>query len=92
MTINQTFAFNVCYLAKQKGLKIGDIEKQCEVSVGYFSRIKKNDSSISLDVAYKASQIFDVGIDNLCSDFVYNEISTTAETLGYKLVPIDGGD
>ncbi len=92
MTVNELVAFNIKYLASQKGLKLGDIERSVGVNVGYFSRKLRTDTSIPLDIVYACSQILDVTIDELCGDIRLKELQECAEKCGYKLVPIDEGD
>lgn len=56
---------NVRFICKQRGLNIGDLEKQIGVSTGYFSRLEKNGLKISLLNVYNASEILGVTIDDL---------------------------
>lgn len=92
MTVNELVAFNIKYLASQKGLKLGDIERSVGVNVGYFSRKLRTDTAIPLDIVYNCSQILDVTIDELCGDIRLKELQECAKSCGYKLVPIDEGD
>lgn len=39
------FISNIYQLAKERSVKIGDLEKKAGVSVGYLSRINKEDSN-----------------------------------------------
>ena len=58
---------NIYALAKQKSLKIGDLEEKAGVSKGYLSRINKEEStsSPSIEVLDSVSRQLDVGIDYL---------------------------
>lgn len=91
MTLNELVAFNVRYVAKRKGLKIGEIEKEVGVRIGYFSRKSQTDTSTSLEVIYKTAKILDVSIDELCTDLRLKELNEVANECGYKLVPIEKG-
>lgn len=56
---------NIEYLLKKKGIKIGDFETSCGVSVGYLSRLKgndKNDVSPSAEVLLQFSKLLDTSI------------------------------
>lgn len=89
MTLNELVAFNVRYLAKQKHLKLGEIEKQVGVRIGYFSRKEKTDTSTSLEVIYNTAKILGVTIDELCTDIRLKDLEETARECGYKLVPVE---
>ena len=68
MTTNdlmKIFSRNVRFICKQRGLNIGNFEKQIGVSAGYLSRLEKNASKIALLNIYNASKILAVTIDDL---------------------------
>ncbi len=58
---------NIYALAKEKGLKIGDIEEKAGVSKGYLSRINKEDSTSipTIDLLASIADQLGVGIDYL---------------------------
>ncbi len=58
---------NIYALAKEKGLKIGDIEEKAGVSKGYLSRINKEDSTSmpTIDLLASIADQLGVGIDFL---------------------------
>lgn len=58
---------NIYFLAKEKGLKMGDIEKNAGVSPGYLSRINKSDSTSipGIDLMYYIAQQLGVSVDTL---------------------------
>ena len=78
------------YILGQRKMKVGDFEKAVGVSAGYFSRNRHLNSSnaISIALAYKVAQKLNLSIDELCSDIRLSELERSAETYGYKLVPI----
>lgn len=89
MTVNEIVAYNVKYLADKNKKKIGDVERQAGVCAGYFSRIRANNSDISLKVALKTAEVLNVSIDELCSDIKLKDLQKMASECGYKLIPID---
>ena len=58
---------NVYHLAKAKGLKIGDLEKQVNASAGYLSRFRGEDvtSAPKLEYVVGIANILGVTVDNL---------------------------
>ncbi len=89
--LNKLFAFNVRYLAKKNGLKIGDVEAALNRSPGYFSRLDHGNGNVSLDMAWLTARILKVSLDDLCTDIRLKEFRETAKELGYKLVKIESG-
>ena len=87
--VNELVCLNIRYLARKKGLKIGQLESMLNVRVGYFSRKVRSDSSVNFETVYKAAQILDVSIDELCSNRFIDEISDLVSEFGYKLVKED---
>ena len=60
---------NIQFLAKNKGIKIGELEKKAGVTVGYLSRFLNSESSVpKLDVIYTIANELGVNIDSLLSD------------------------
>ena len=94
MDINKLFANNVSYVLGQRKIKIGDFEREMGVSVGYFSRNRHANSSnaISITLAYKIAQKLELSLDELCSDIKLSDLERSAETYGFKLVPITEED
>ncbi len=62
------FSVNARYLCKQKGMNIGELEKQVGVSKGYLSRLSSSEKAISLVNLYKTAQILGTPIDDLLSE------------------------
>jgi transcriptional regulator with XRE-family HTH domain len=90
MTMAELVVSNIRYLAKANKIKLGEIEKQCGVSVGYFSRkVSMDGASIPIHVAKQAAEILDVSLDELCTNFRYDRLKQEAEELGFRLVPIE---
>ena len=61
---------NVKFLATQKGIKVGDIEAEANVSAGYLSRLANEDNKNSfpiMDLIFLVSKKFDVSINTLLS-------------------------
>ena len=58
---------NIYVLAKEQGMKIGDLEEKAGVSKGYLSRINKeeNTSIPGIDLLASIADQFHVGIDYL---------------------------
>ena len=92
MTLNESICANVRYLAKKNNMKIGDIEESINLCRGYFSRKNKDDSSMPIDKIYLVAQIFQVSMDDMCSNIPLKELEENAKEFGYKLVPIEGGE
>lgn len=61
---------NIYFLAKQKGEKIKDLELKAGVSIGYLSRISKEDNTkkMSIDLVAAIAQELDISIDRLIFD------------------------
>lgn len=61
------FLRNTHYLANEKKIKIGDLEKNAGVSVGYLSRLGKEDNKSipGVEVLLSFADLLDVGIDTL---------------------------
>lgn len=58
---------NIYYLAKEKNIKIGDLEAAAGVSVGYLSRINKDDNETNpgIDFISRVAELLNTGIDTL---------------------------
>lgn len=84
---------NIYYLIKDRNMKIGDVESKVGVSVGYFSRLSKEDNQAipSLETICNIADLLNVSIDallyldlnemgaqdKLVSDFILNLIDKT---------------
>ncbi len=63
---NSMFLANVDYVRKQKGEKVGELEKAVEVSTGYFARLSKNPETMpGAEVLIKIALHYGVPIDCL---------------------------
>jgi transcriptional regulator with XRE-family HTH domain len=60
---------NIYFLAKQKSIKIGDLEAAANVSAGYLSRANKEDntSKLTIDLIAAIAQTLEISIDRLVS-------------------------
>ncbi len=61
---------NITSLYKVKGFKIGEFETEIGASIGYFSRLLKDDGkigTISSEILFKAADVLDVPVDELGS-------------------------
>ena len=76
---------NIRTLAKEKGIKLGELEEQAGVSAGYISRIEKSESSPAFDFIIKVADILSVSIDFL----INNNLSTMTSTNLYIARLID---
>ena len=58
---------NIYYLARQKGIKIGDLEAEANVSTGYFSRLNKEDNKTvpSIETLLLVADKLGVSVDAL---------------------------
>ena len=61
MNVSLKFIENVKYLAKESGVKFGDIEKSIGKTLGYLSR----NPNITLNDAYAISKMLNVDLDTL---------------------------
>lgn len=60
---------NIVSLAVLNKINIGDLEKDSGVSIGYFSRLKKNSAQkIPIEMLIKVSDILNISIDALLKD------------------------
>ena len=66
--ISMTFVANVKVMTEEKHIKLGDIERGIPVTEGYFSRKRKLNSAIPLDIAIKVSAMLDVPISKLIDE------------------------
>lgn len=74
-------------IAKEKGVKIGDLEKEAGVSTGYLSKLNKeeNTSSPSIELLVAAAQLLGVTIDML----VYSDYEDMSPNEKYVLKFLD---
>lgn len=57
---------NVKRLAKEKDIRIGELENKIQVSLGYLSRVQKNNYEISVEKVFQIAEIFEISLDELC--------------------------
>ena len=78
---------NIYQLAKEKGLKIGDLEKSVGVSTGYLSRLNKGENTTvpSVDFIANVAEVLGVTVDALLN----NDYSSPTPTEKYLLAFID---
>lgn len=74
-------------IAKEKGVKIGDLEREANVSTGYLSKLNKeeNTSSPSIELLLAVARVLDVTIDML----VYSEYEGLSANEKYVLKFLD---
>ena len=66
MENNKIFLDNVYFLIREHQLKIGEFEREIEVSNGYLSRLNKDSTTMpTLEVVQKIAGYFNVGIDTI---------------------------
>ena len=65
----QIFFDNITYLLKSKDMKIGDLENHAGVSIGYVSRINRDDRNVkpSIEFVMKVAEFFEVNMETLVS-------------------------
>lgn len=69
MENNKIFLDNVYFLIRQHQLKIGEFEKEIEVSNGYMSRLNKDSTTMpTLDMVQRIADYFQVSIDVLLKE------------------------
>ncbi len=64
---------NIYYLAKEKNIKIGDLERNAGVSAGYLSRLNKEDNSTNPGIEFldAVARELEISLDALiCYDYV----------------------
>lgn len=81
------FISNIYQLAKERSAKIGDLEKKAGVSVGYLSRINKEDSNTvpTIDFVAGVAAALGVSVDAI----INNDYSTPTPTESYILSFVD---
>ena len=69
----ELFLRNIYTLAKEKGVRIGDLETSCGVSVGYLARFRqdKNQDLPGMDFVIRAAAVLNTSLDFLLY-FDYN--------------------
>ena len=68
VTFNKAlFLSNVAFLAKKKGIKIGELETTADVSIGYLSRLRNEKSIPSITVVSSIADQLGVPIDAIIS-------------------------
>jgi len=78
---------NIYQLAKERGLKIGDIEKSAGVSAGYLSRINKDDNNTvpTIDFVAGVAEALGVTVDAI----INNDYTSPTPTEKYILTFVD---
>lgn len=73
---------NIYLLAKQKGIRIGDLETSCGVSVGYLARFRqdKKQSLPGAEFLYRAAALLETSVDALLN-YDYRLATDTEKTL-----------
>lgn len=84
------FIDNVYFLAREKHIKIKDLESSCGVSTGYFSRLRQGAKNISpgAELLLAVADRFSVSVDSLLSFDFSNATGSELEVFRYveKLV------
>ncbi len=64
----ERFLNNVFYLAKSNGISISALENKIEISTGYLTKLRNDDSrkNISADVMFAIADVLNVSVDVLC--------------------------
>lgn len=67
---------NIYFLAKQKEMKIGDLESECGVSVGYISRLNKEDNKTipGIEFLLAVAEKLGISLESLVS-FKFGELT-----------------
>lgn len=91
-SVTEVVCFNVKYLAKKKGIKIGDIESKLGKPIGYLARKVINKTQLTIDIVDEMAKMLGVSINDLCSDIKLKDIEEYVESCGYRLVPISGSN
>lgn len=78
---------NIYARAKEYGIKIGDLEKRAGVSVGYLSRINKDDNTSSPSIDFIAAVAKELGLS--VDALIRNDYTTPTATEKYLLAFID---
>lgn len=81
MEITRKFAKNIREIAKSKKLKIGEIEKQVGVAVGYLSRFDKSESEMRIDTALLFCEAVGMGFEEVMNYEPKYEVEWNNETL-----------
>ena len=93
------FINNVYALSAKRGMKIGQLEKRCDVSVGYFARLRQGEKNNApgADFLLRIAQLLGVSVDSLLTfdfsassdadvDLLHYIEKLTRETLARTLV------
>ena len=81
MEITRKFAKNIREIAKSKKLKIGEIEKNVGVAVGYLSRLDTNNHQMRIDIALKFCEAVGMGFEEVMNYEPEYEVEWNNETL-----------
>lgn len=76
------FIDNVYYLAKDRRIRIGELESRCHVSAGYFSRLRQMEKNIApgVDFLMALADALNVSMDSLLT-FDYTGATETEQNL-----------
>lgn len=78
---------NIYQLAKERGMKLGDLEKNAGVSAGYLSRLNKDDSTATPSIDFVASVAKALGVT--VDAIINNDYTALTPTEKYILAFID---
>ena len=78
---------NIYQLAKERGMKLGDLEKNAGVSAGYLSRLNKDDSTATPSIEFVASVAKALGVT--VDAIINNDYATPTPTEKFLLDFID---
>lgn len=72
---------NIDTLCKNHNMRISDLEKECEMSAGYISRIKKSNKSMSINLLINICNVFSVSIEDILFTEIPRKLTPTEELL-----------
>ena len=72
MVYNRFFS-NIKCVCKEKGIKIGELERSVNISKGYLSRMRKEGKGITLANAYFLAKQIDIPLDDLLNKDISKE-------------------
>lgn len=81
MEISKKFANNIREIAKSKKMKIGEIEKNVGVAVGYLSRLDTSKTEMRIDIALKFCKAVGMSFEEVMNYEPKYEVEWINETL-----------
>ena len=72
---------NIDTLCKNHNMRISDLEKECGISAGYISRIKKSNKSMSIILLINICNVFSVSIEDILFTEIPRKLTSTEELL-----------